>query len=152
LVWAFSSLDFIIIQALSIFFDLNPYFNTNKQARSYERLFDRVNTIEQPLLLMGDFNTSDRHYQYRRLSQLLTNSFERAGWGFGLSFPAAIPLVRIDHIFHSSHWDTRSVWTHKGVGSEQKLEVSPTETLREHTTVPRNRGNRCNSEKPAPRR
>jgi vancomycin resistance protein VanJ len=99
-------------------------YNTHKQARIYTQLFSHLQGIKAPLLVVGDFNTSDRHDRYRRMSKLLTNAFERAGWGFGLTYPAVFPLVRIDHIFHSSHWYTHSAWTAKGVGSDHQYLVA----------------------------
>jgi vancomycin resistance protein VanJ len=64
-----------------------------------------------PVILGGDFNTTDKSETYRMLSLHLQNAHWDAGWGFGFTYPAyrhawheflpAWPLVRIDHIFHS---------------------------------------------------
>ena len=64
-----------------------------------------------PVILGGDFNTTDKSETYRMLSRHLQNAHWDAGWGFGFTYPAyrhawheflpAWPLVRIDHIFHS---------------------------------------------------
>lgn len=64
-----------------------------------------------PLLVAGDFNTTDQSETYRMVDQHLHNAHWEAGWGFGFSFPdparrfggkISFPsMVRIDHIFYS---------------------------------------------------
>ncbi|OQY18917.1 MAG: hypothetical protein B6I35_12355 [Anaerolineaceae bacterium 4572_32.2] len=85
-----------------------------------------LNTVEgkpEPLILLGDLNSTPMHEVYHTLSTFenghsdsahLEDSFREAGWGLGHTFPATggrawgIPhpgrLVRIDHIFHSDDW------------------------------------------------
>lgn len=103
-------------------------YNTDRQAAIYQILLDRIVKINKPLLVVGDFNTSDRDRYYRALSFWLNNAFQEAGWGFGFTFPTkspiAIPLVRIDHIFYSSQWQARSAWTDRGVGSDHQYLVA----------------------------
>ena len=103
-------------------------FNTNKWDAIYPILLDRIKNIDRPLLVVGDFNTSDRDRNYQLLSRYLTNAFQTAGWGMGMTFPIAppvtIPLVRIDHIFYSQHWHARSAWTKVGVGSDHQYLVA----------------------------
>ncbi len=103
-------------------------YNTEKQDKIYPALIDRVRAIDRPLLVVGDFNTGDRDRNYRLFSEYLTNSFQQAGWGLGFTYPIKplfpLPLVRIDHIFHSQHWQTKAAWTNKGSGSDHQYLVA----------------------------
>jgi vancomycin resistance protein VanJ len=65
----------------------------------------------EPVIIAGDFNTTDQSDAYRLLAAQLTDAYRAAGWGLGHSFPAysgrltGIPiprrLVRIDMILVS---------------------------------------------------
>jgi len=77
----------------------------------------------EPLVLLGDLNSTPLHQVYRTLSTHLTDAFREAGWGLGHTFPATggrcwgLPypsrLVRIDHIFHSDDWRAEAAWVGK---------------------------------------
>jgi len=82
---------------------------------------------EIPLIVGGDFNTTEQAENYRLISQYLANAHWEAGWGFGFSFPAhnphykhipvITPMVRIDHIFYSNHffaWSAQTLATSGG--------------------------------------
>jgi vancomycin resistance protein VanJ len=103
--------------------------NTNRWDTTYPILLDRIKNIDRPLLVVGDFNTSDLDRNHYLLNCSLTNAFQIAGGGLGMTFPMiapplAIPLVRIDHIFYSTHWHARSAWTRAGVGSNHQYLVA----------------------------
>ncbi len=57
-----------------------------------------------PLLVGGDFNTPPRGRNYNALAAKLGDSWREAGWGMGNSYSAALPVVRIDYIWHSPQW------------------------------------------------
>lgn len=69
------------------------------RARQAAVFLARVKQITGPLVACGDFNTPPRGRVYAELSAHLTNAFEQAGAGLGLTFSAAFPLVRIDHVW-----------------------------------------------------
>lgn len=52
-----------------------------------------------PLVLCGDFNTPPRGLFYRFLRSRLHDGFADAGNGLGQSFPARLPLLRIDYVW-----------------------------------------------------
>jgi vancomycin resistance protein VanJ len=52
-----------------------------------------------PFIACGDFNTPAHGQVYAALKQGFGNAFEEAGSGFGFTFPARFPLVRIDHVW-----------------------------------------------------
>jgi vancomycin resistance protein VanJ len=74
-------------------------------------LLDRhVRPVNGAQLLTGDFNQTEWSRPYGMVAAVLGDSFREAGRGFGHTFPSAIeargreialPLVRIDYIFHS---------------------------------------------------
>jgi len=72
-----------------------------------ERLLVRMEAETLPMLVIGDMNMSDRFPEYRALADLMTDSYLEAGNGFGFTYPAdsRLPeLIRLDFIFHSSHF------------------------------------------------
>jgi endonuclease/exonuclease/phosphatase (EEP) superfamily protein YafD len=79
-----------------------------------------------PLILGGDFNTTDQSETFRAVRRHLQNSHVEAGCGFGFTFPAnetiyghgfrlpsflCIGLIRIDHIFYSRHFRAVRAYT-----------------------------------------
>ncbi len=104
-------------------------FNVHPQRGNWKRRHWQLTTLLQkhllptkgPVLLGGDFNTTDRSQTYRMLSRQLRNAHWEAGRGFGFTYPAnlhawgeflpAWPLVRIDHIFYNRHFQAVSAET-----------------------------------------
>jgi endonuclease/exonuclease/phosphatase (EEP) superfamily protein YafD len=83
-------------------------YETGPRQRGAEELFDMIAEEPGPLLVMGDFNTSDREALYRRFAAELTDSYRETAWGLGYTFPdtrnwpglpLALPLVRIDYVW-----------------------------------------------------
>ena len=75
-----------------------------------ELLERHVRPVNGAQLLTGDFNQTEWSRPYGMLADVFGDSFREAGRGFGHTFPGAIevrgrevalPLVRIDYIFHS---------------------------------------------------
>lgn len=83
-------------------------------------------TVKQqttPVIVMGDFNTTELSYAYQMMRDELHDAWRVAGYGTGHTFPGAttpggsrprllgIPvpgwLVRIDYVFYSGEWQAR---------------------------------------------
>ncbi|MFN8610170.1 MAG: endonuclease/exonuclease/phosphatase family protein [Vulcanimicrobiota bacterium] len=64
-----------------------------------DSLLQSAQAGQEPVLLLGDFNSPPSSMAYRALSTQFQDSFTSAGWGWGLTFPAAHPLWRIDYIW-----------------------------------------------------
>jgi vancomycin resistance protein VanJ len=91
--------------------------------RQLSGLAGDIAAVNGPLIVGGDFNTTDQSETYRLVSQFLKNAHWEAGWGFGFSFPAPqyqrrfrkipvlTPIIRIDHIFYSHHFFVRNART-----------------------------------------
>ncbi len=79
-----------------------------------------------PTLLLGDLNATPHSEEYALLEDAeLVDSFQKAGWGFGNTFPAGpgrlmpgVPMVRIDYIWHTGDFRTTDVWVGADGGSD----------------------------------
>jgi vancomycin resistance protein VanJ len=73
---------------------------------------------DRPVILAGDFNTSEFSDAYRCVAHRLRDSYREVGQGMGHTWPAQrtkhiqsrwmellAPVTRIDFVFHSHHWD-----------------------------------------------
>jgi vancomycin resistance protein VanJ len=93
-------------------------FGWLRRHRQMTRLLkEDIATAKDPLILGGDFNTSDQTQTYRMVNRYLQNAHWQAGCGFGFTYPSShskfnrilsFPaLIRIDHIFCSRRFVPR---------------------------------------------
>lgn len=86
-----------------------PYLTAYRQAtleRAEEARTIRA-AIEQetrPVIVMGDFNSTIHHWEYRHIAEGLQDVLQTAGTGWRATYPARFPLVGIDHILASPEW------------------------------------------------
>jgi len=85
---------------------------------------------DAPTILAGDLNMSDQSCGYNPLHDAgLHDAFREAGTGFGLTFPAPgnyqkypdypiPPLMRIDHILYTDHFNAQRAWVGPNAGSD----------------------------------
>lgn len=67
-------------------------------------------------VVVGDFNQTEWSPAYRQLTSFLVDAYVEKGWGLGWSFPHRLtfqqvelpPLLRLDMILHSAHWQTHT--------------------------------------------
>lgn len=82
-------------------------FERERQARAIR---DFVLAHPEPVLVTTDLNATAQNTAYKIVTSTLTDSWMEAGWGPGFSFPggilANVPTwaIRIDYVFHSSHF------------------------------------------------
>ena len=79
--------------------------------RCIERLLADVASQDQPVVVVGDFNSTPQSEVYARLSAQLMDVHRTAGRGFGHTFPMhgkdfggfprLLPFMRLDMIFHT---------------------------------------------------
>ncbi len=83
-------------------------YETGPRQRGAEELLEMIGQEPGPLVVMGDFNTSDREALYRRFAAEMTDSYRETAWGLGYTFPdtrnvsglpLALPLIRIDYVW-----------------------------------------------------
>jgi vancomycin resistance protein VanJ len=75
-----------------------------REDRTIERLLADTAGFAGPLLIVGDFNTSDRQPGYARLAGRWGDSWRERGRGLGMTWPRTVltpPLLRIDYQWHS---------------------------------------------------
>lgn len=70
----------------------------NRRSLQLERLLAETAGLPR-VVAAGDFNTPPRGRVYRALTAEFANAWDSAGAGFGYSFPAPFPLLRIDHVW-----------------------------------------------------
>ncbi len=92
-----------------------------EQARDLRIVKRHLLKTDDPVLLVGDLNTTYRNENYQLIANHMTDTYAAAGEGLGLTYPAPDviytetplfanhlewlpPLFRIDYIFASDHW------------------------------------------------
>lgn len=84
-----------------------------------------------PSLLAGDFNATVHHAQFRSvLAQGWTDVHRPKGCGFDATWPAAgsrlvpIPLLRLDHVLVTEHWEVLAVDIGPRQGSDHRSVIA----------------------------
>jgi vancomycin resistance protein VanJ len=112
-------------------------FSTATRRSGVDQLMVRLQPLAagpDPLIVAGDLNMTELAPEYDRLRAAgLTDAHERAGRGFGWTFPATPvlrlvglglppgPVVRIDHVLFSRQLDARRVTVHSDpTGSDHR--------------------------------
>ena len=78
------------------------------RARETERLMAMIDEETLPVILCGDMNSTPNNRVYRMLSGRLRDAFAEAGEGWGMTYHARLPAVRIDYVFVSEEWEVVS--------------------------------------------
>lgn len=120
-----------------------PAVNQNgweAQRQTLSAIAQEIEGETRPLIVLGDFNTTDQAENYRLIANHLTDVHWAVGHGLGFTFPEpdvvdrmgygqliqkASPIVRIDHIFVNKHFDPQE--THvipHGYGSDHRPVVA----------------------------
>lgn len=81
------------------------YLARAKEVKKVVRVRDNIGA-EVPLIICGDFNDTPVSYCYQQIRGALSDSWEEAGWGPGITYNRNKFWFRIDHIFHSNHFKT----------------------------------------------
>jgi endonuclease/exonuclease/phosphatase (EEP) superfamily protein YafD len=77
----------------------------------------------RPLVLAGDFNIPAGDAVFRVLPDRLHDAFPRAGRGWGNTWMATLPLVRIDQVWISDEWRPLSVTAQAAPPSDHRMVV-----------------------------
>ena len=91
-----------------------------KRAIQVEVIKNHIYTSPYPVIICGDFNDTPNSFAYNKLSKNLEDSFLQKGNGIGSTFLGKIPFLRIDYIFHSSHFSTTNFTIHKHEYSDHR--------------------------------
>lgn len=107
-------------------------FDARHQDSAFDQLLKRIDAVDGPLLVLGDFNTTEQQPNYRRLHARLGNVHAAVGWGPGYTWPDGIdwwgwqipPAIRIDHVFHSDAWQPRAIRSGTLAASDHRYVVA----------------------------
>jgi vancomycin resistance protein VanJ len=95
-------------------------FTTNWRDHAVVRLADAVRRApERRRILMGDFNGSLDDRGLAPVTSVMRSAQQVAGAGFGFTWPAALPVVRLDQIFTQAV-EPVSAWTLPRTGSDHR--------------------------------
>lgn len=139
--WHDQAIRVIVVDMRSPRYDINlrgvvPHidgFNAESQVLSFGALMRRIETRNKPLIVLGDFNTTERQEGYYELYAAgLEDAHAAAGWGLGFTYPAPysrigwlpVSLIRIDHIFYGAAWQANQVWTTPLMGSDHQTVIA----------------------------
>lgn len=75
-----------------------------RRADEVEQIVAQVREEALPVLLSGDFNATPDNWTYRQFAQGRTDAFRAAGSGWGGTYRADRPLVRIDFVLADPAW------------------------------------------------
>ena len=100
-----------------------PPLDEEWAARAHREVVALAETARasKPVIVLGDFNMTDQHSDYRLLPRAgMRDAFREVGWGLGLTWPnryyrrdVVPPLVRIDFIWHSDELEPLDCWVGK---------------------------------------
>lgn len=76
-----------------------------QRARESESIRKLMDEETLPLVIAGDFNSTVHTWSYHHLARGMQDAFVEAGKGHGLTYHARYPVVRIDHVLVSPHWE-----------------------------------------------
>lgn len=110
-----------------------------EQREYFENIMADVRTYEGAMILAGDLNSTPQSENYALVARELQDSFHTSGWGFGFTYPAKpkfgvelpTPLVRIDYIFVSDHYETNHALVNKENGGSDHFPISSCIRLKE---------------------
>lgn len=112
-------------------FPIPVWFRAGEQEPALQAALERGRSAGEPLLMIGDFNVSDRQPTYRFVREQLHDTYREAGPGLGYTFPVAefedapaVPLIRVDYVFHDDAWAARAARTYALPGSDHRFLVA----------------------------
>ena len=76
-----------------------------RRALEIAEIADRIDAETLPVIISGDLNATSDHWAYRRLARGRTDAFRRVGTGWGGTYHATLPLIRIDYVIAGPEWE-----------------------------------------------
>jgi endonuclease/exonuclease/phosphatase family metal-dependent hydrolase len=98
--------------------------NSDRRRAQSEFVASQAADCQDPVLIMGDFNTPPESPFFSQIWSSYTDAFTAAGWGTGYTFLGAKTTVRIDHILNGSGWACTKCWVGPDVGSPHRPVVA----------------------------
>jgi vancomycin resistance protein VanJ len=88
-------------------------YRTSKRTKDVQQLLQRIDQVQGPLVVAGDFNLSDREVDYAQFAARLHDAHRETSWGFGHTYPSSLRLAGIPIVLPLTRIDY--VWTTGGV-------------------------------------
>ena len=79
-----------------------------RRPEQVERVMEDIRECSLESIVAGDFNDNPMSYTYHRLMKGRKDTFVEAGKGFGATYYALWPFIRIDYILYPSHFKALS--------------------------------------------
>ncbi len=76
-----------------------------RRAHQAEQLREMIEAETDPVIVSGDFNGTQHNWAYRQISRGMKDAFAVGGSGWGGTYRADLPLVRIDFILADENWE-----------------------------------------------
>ena len=110
-----------------------PCYDYRERSQEIQDLIQHLQKETLPVIIAGDFNLTDQSQDYSYLQTVLQDAFQTSGLGFGFTWPHGwelsflmknspwklnYPLFRIDYIWYSKNWVSRSTKVLPSTGSE----------------------------------
>lgn len=127
-------------------FPLPVGFDTEPQDVQLRSLLQQIDQIQGPLLIVGDFNLSDRQPMYQHFASRLNDAQRVAGRGFGFTFPTDLsildyfkvpipalpmfPFLRLDYIFYDNNWQAVDLRSGTITGSDHRYLLADLKLVR----------------------
>jgi vancomycin resistance protein VanJ len=111
------------LEALARFDPTSPEqlaYNSRCREMESDAIEQFTERLDDPVLIVGDFNTPMESILYRRHWDHLTNAFSAVGFGFGTTHISTSSSIRIDHILYGAGWRARACWIGPAVGSPHR--------------------------------
>jgi vancomycin resistance protein VanJ len=94
--------------------------NIDRRERESEVVLGAAQLARGPLLLAGDFNTTDDSRIFREYWSEFADAFHRRGLGIGYTYLINHTQLRIDHILTDDAWHVHRCWVGPAVGSPHR--------------------------------
>lgn len=93
----------------------NAFRHRSDESSQITRFLRENHPEGMPLLICGDMNDTPISYCYHNLSQGLSDTWQEAGIGYGITYKEHHFWFRIDHILHSSQFRTLDATIRKDI-------------------------------------
>lgn len=91
--------------------------NVARRWRESDVVRGAAETIQGPLFLTGDFNTTDDSPILRDHWGEYVDAFSERGFGFGYTYLVSHTQIRIDHVLANPSWEVLHCWLGPDIGS-----------------------------------
>lgn len=95
-----------IVPRRSMITYLQQYRNAYRE-RAWEmgEIRKMIEGEEIPVIVFGDLNSTPHNWVYGQMTDILRDTFDEAGDGWGMTYHTRAPFARIDYVFVSDHWE-----------------------------------------------